>query len=257
MWMRHDLKNSAKEVLKKGYWSCFLVSLILFFVSGGSGGNGGGGSHQNNGATSFDNWADFFLGEYFFWIAGLVLVIILLALAFKIFLGYTIELGCRKFYVKTLEHEFQLSHLGFGFNRDHYFPVILSFLLRDLFLFLWFLLLIIPGIIKLYAYSMVPYILADNPQIGAKRAIELSNEMTQGEKFNIFVLQLSFLGWFILGVLALFVGVFFVFPYYDATMVQLYKVLRGKALAHNLTSAEELNLPSEEEKIDDNYYDEI
>ena len=157
--------------------------------------------------------------------------------------------------MKTLDNQIELNYLGFGFRRDHYFPIIGTLLLRDLFLFLWTLLLIIPGIIKFYAYLMVPYILADNPKIGAQRAIELSNMMTRGEKFNIFVLHLSFLGWYILGALALFIGVFFVQPYFDATMAQLYQVLRRKAIEDKLTTTAELNLPPENEEISDEYYD--
>ncbi len=75
---------------------------------------------------------------------------------------------------------------------------------------------------------MVPYILADNPSIGAERAIQLSNRMTGGEKWDMFVLDLSFLGWYILGMLALGIGVIFVNPYVDSTKAELYLILRKK-----------------------------
>ena len=94
----------------------------------------------------------------------------------------------------------------------------------------------------MYAYRMVPYILADNPNIGHRRAIDLSNQMTMGEKFEIFVLDLSFLGWYLLGVLAFGIGVLFVQPYYDATNAELYFELRQQALDRGLTTAEELRL---------------
>ncbi len=89
---------------------------------------------------------------------------------------------------------------------------------------------------------MVPYILADNPKIGHKRAIALSNQMTMGEKWNIFVLDLSFIGWYILGALLMGIGVFFVQPYYDATSAELYLKLREKSLANGITTREELQL---------------
>jgi uncharacterized membrane protein len=115
-------------------------------------------------------------------------------------------------------------------------------LLRGVQNFLWYLLLIIPGIIKWYAYSMVPYILADNPNIGARRAIQLSNNMTRGHKFDIFVLELSFIGWYLLGLLAIVVGVLFVRPYEDATKAELYLVLRRNALEQNMCRYEDLGL---------------
>ena len=112
--------------------------------------------------------------------------------------------------------------------------------LRDVYLFLWTLLLIIPGIIKGYAYRMVPYILADNPNIGAARAIELSDQMTKGEKLDIFVLDLSFLGWILLGSLACGIGVLFVNPYVEATNAELYAALKDKAYRNGLCTPAEL-----------------
>jgi uncharacterized membrane protein len=120
--------------------------------------------------------------------------------------------------------------------------IIKTMLLSKIFIFLWSLLLIIPGIIKSYAYRMVPYILADNPNIGAEKAIELSNEMTRGHKFDMFVLDLSFIGWYLLGTLALGIGVFLVMPYDNATNAELYLVLRNDAIKNNLCSYEDLLL---------------
>jgi len=89
---------------------------------------------------------------------------------------------------------------------------------------------------------MVPYILADNPNIGVMKAITLSNEMTNGHKFDMFVLDLSFIGWYFLGALALGIGVLFVMPYENATNAELYLVLRKEALKNNLCTAEDLLL---------------
>jgi uncharacterized membrane protein len=89
---------------------------------------------------------------------------------------------------------------------------------------------------------MVPYILADNPNIGARRAIELSNRMTYGHKFDMFILDLSFLGWYLLGALCLGIGVFFVKPYEYATEAELYLTLRENAIERGYCSLEELNL---------------
>lgn len=115
-------------------------------------------------------------------------------------------------------------------------------LVSKVYIFLWSLLLIIPGIIKAYAYRMVPYILADNPNIGVNEAITLSNEMTRGHKFDMFVLDLSFIGWYILGSIALGIGVLFVMPYENATNAELYLVLRKEALRNGWCRYEDLLL---------------
>lgn len=78
-----------------------------------------------------------------------------------------------------------------------------------------------------YCYLMVPYILAENPDMKAREALRLSKEMMDGQKWNAFVLGLSFIGWQLLGTLLCGIGTFFVQPYVDATFAELYAVLRG------------------------------
>lgn len=105
---------------------------------------------------------------------------------------------------------------------------VLVMFMKSLFVFLWSLLFLIPGIIKSYEYRFVAYIVAENPGIDYKTALAVSRDMTYGHKGAMFVLDLSFIGWFLLGGLLCGIGVLFVYPYYDATYAQLY--LRLKTL---------------------------
>ena len=98
----------------------------------------------------------------------------------------------------------------------------------------------IPLIIKTYSYRMTPWILGDNSQIGYKRALKLSMDLTRGHKWKMFVLDLSFIGWFILGGLLCGIGVFFVLPYYQAVQAELYAQLRQNGVSNGLCSMEEL-----------------
>lgn len=104
---------------------------------------------------------------------------------------------------------------------------IVAHILVGIFTFLWSLLFIIPGIIKFYAYSMTSFIIADEPEIDFMEAIRKSQEMMRGHKFRLFKLQLSFIGWFILGALAFGVGLFFVYPYYQLAHANFYLDIRG------------------------------
>ena len=232
-WNRAELKARAKGDLSGSYWYAFLVSLLVA-ITGGSHHWGGGGSA---GGTSGAGNDEFSLG-----MAVLVILVVILAIAIRVFVGFAIEVGGRKFFLQLPEGNNDLGYIGYGFQRTRYYDIVVTMLLRGVYLILWTLLLIIPGIIKMYAYRMVPYILADNPNIGHSRAIDLSKQMTMGEKFDIFVLDLSFLGWFLLGALALGIGVLFVQPYYDATNAELYFKLREKAVAGGITTPEELTL---------------
>lgn len=96
---------------------------------------------------------------------------------------------------------------------------------QQLWVLLWSLLLIIPGIIKAYSYSMCFYILADNPDIGIREALNESKRITQGYKMDLFILDLSFLGWGILSVLTLGIGFFWLVPYMQVTMGNAYRRL--------------------------------
>lgn len=104
---------------------------------------------------------------------------------------------------------------------------IVANILMGIFLFLWTLLLVIPGIIKFYAYSMTNFIIAENPEIDFMEAIKKSEEMMKGNKFRLFKLHFSFIGWFILGVLTFGVGLIFVYPYVQLAITHFYLELRG------------------------------
>ena len=103
--------------------------------------------------------------------------------------------------------------------------VVLS-LMTNLFVFLWSLLFIIPGFVKAYAYSMAPYIKYDHPEYGWKRCLDESQAMMKGYKWKLFCLNLSFIGWNIVGMLCFMVGMYWVLPYTKAAQVCFYEELK-------------------------------
>ncbi len=242
MWTHELIKTRALAILKTNYWEAFVISLVIGVVSGGF------KVTYNENRTGFifdiENGIRLSTGQIDKLLAfsSIAFGIFIVGLFLKIVLVYSIEVGGRKFFIQAAEGESKMGYIGYGFKKEWYLDIILTMLLRQIYLFLWMILLIIPGIIKTYAYTMVPYILADNPTIGYNRAIELSNQMTQGEKFDMFLLDLSFLGWYILGLFAFCIGGIFVMPYENATKAELYLVLRDKAIDSKLTSYEELNI---------------
>ncbi|MTI68358.1 MAG: DUF975 family protein [Firmicutes bacterium] len=243
MWSRKELKIRAKGVLKRNYWKAFLVSLIIAFV----GGNKYGGSFNFRFAKDdipnfmFGHNGDFFF-EFLFVLIPIISIIIVGGICLRIFLGYPLEVGGRCFFLRSAEGDINLDYIGYAFKKGRYINIIKGMFYKGVLVFLWTLLLIIPGIVKSYAYRMVPYLLSNNPYLGYKRAVELSNEMTNGEKLDMFILDLSFLGWYLLGALALGIGVLFVMPYENATKAELYLYLQKKALDNGLCSYEELNM---------------
>ena len=95
------------------------------------------------------------------------------------------------------------------------------------FTFLWSLLLIIPGIIASYSYSMTYYIMIDNPNMSSSDAIKKSKEMMKGHKMQLFMLDLTFIGWILLGILSLGIGMFWVNAYMETAHARFYEALAG------------------------------
>ncbi len=160
-------------------------------------------------------------------LGGAILVIGIVGAILRLLVFNPLQAGCRGFFTRNSEAPAEVSEIKAGFHP--YGRTVGAMFLRDLFIFLWSLLFVIPGLIKIYSYRMVPYILADDPTIGGKDAITLSRQMMNGHKWNAFVLDLSFIGWELLSVLtAGLLGLFYVKPYEAATGAELYKVLKNQ-----------------------------
>lgn len=120
-------------------------------------------------------------------------------------------------------------------NRLQYLNVIVLYIFISLFVSLWTLLLIVPGIIAAIRYSQAPFIMLENPGMTALEAIRQSKAMTKGHKWEIFMLSLSFLGWSILSVFTFGILYFWLIPYIGETNAQLYFFLKN-AMNENVTA---------------------
>ena len=116
--------------------------------------------------------------------------------------------------------------MGYGFDVN-YKRNVGTILLMEIYTFLWSFLFIIPGIVKMYEYSMIPYILADDPDVDRKEAFSISKEMMKGNKWRAFILDLSFILWdFLETITGGIVTLFYVGPYRELTKASLYKAIK-------------------------------
>ena len=113
-----------------------------------------------------------------------------------------------------------------GYNKELFPRVLTTTLLYYVYIFLWCLLLIIPGFIKSYSYAMTPYILKDNPEMKNNAAIEESMRMMDGHKLELFILDLSFIGWALLSLLTCGIGFLWLVPYMNMARVNFYEDLK-------------------------------
>lgn len=121
---------------------------------------------------------------------------------------------------------YRVNQLFVGFKE--YWRVWGTLMLIYLYTSLWTLLLIVPGIIKSYSYAMTYYILRDEPDLKFNDAIEKSMRMMDGHKFDLFYLQLTFIGWGLLCILTLGIGIFWLVPYMQAAEVHFYEDVKAE-----------------------------
>ena len=135
----------------------------------------------------------------------------------------------------------EIGDLFSGFTTDFGQNFLIG-LLTNIFRFLWGLLFIIPGIIKSYAYSMAYYIKADHPNYDWRQCIQESCDMMRGHKWELFVLDLSFIGWYIVGSLCLGVGVLWVAPYHMEARAVFYDQLCGQPAVLTGVAADDVHV---------------
>lgn len=258
MWTRIELKTQAKNLLRLNYWMFVIGGIILSVVMSGNISGVGKfeykfgkkiGSQDEvmrnitnfiwNGDFSSDNIRDSF-SEVFKNIApsavvstlifgGMLIAAIamLVSLAISICILNPIEVGAKRFFNRSYEARCDMREITYAF-KENYVNIVKIMFFKNLFTFLWSLLFVIPGIVKKYEYSMVPYLLSENPDMDMQKAFDESRRMTYGQKWQIFMLDLSFVGWAILSSLTYgILGVFFVSPYNYLTKAGLYRRLRG------------------------------
>ena len=235
MWTNSELKQRAKSVLNNfGYWTPFLATILTGLLSTNA-------SNITSVINDNPEYESVLQNEEY---APILISAVLLVMAFSFiwntFIGYPVMVGMNRFFMENRLSGSKIDRLFYVFKSGNYLNVVKTMFLLNLKVFLWSLLLLIPGIIKSYEYYMVPYILAENPGISSKRAFEISKEMTNGEKFDIFWLGLSFFGWILLGTLACGIGVLFVEPYIQTTFAELYQVMREKAHNNGFSDFNEL-----------------
>lgn len=231
MWSREALKNDAKITLKNCFGNSILAGLVLTAVNS-----------VGNFSIKIDdvNFSRFTLTQLFtIWLsmsfASFITILI------QIFVTNLLTVGASHFFLSARIRPSGVDRVGFGFKKGRYGNVCKTMFLMRLFIGLWSLLLVIPGIYKAYQYRMVPYLLAENPEMDYQRALSLSASMMDGEKLDAFVLDLSFIGWHFLSLFTcMILEVVYVAPYQHHTNAGLYIALREKAINNGLVNPAEL-----------------
>lgn len=186
-----ELRDRAWNSLSGKYWSLIIMLLVVALISGAAG--------------------SFTMG---------LLSLLTLPMSYALSVAFL--------NVSRTQCNPQLESM-FTVYRDNFLKAFLVPLLQGLFVFLWSLLFVIPGVIMAYAYSMAIYVANDNPEMQAMDAIRKSRELMDGHKWDLFVLDLSFIGWIFLCLLTCGIGFFFLAPYIEMAHVEFYRELTEQA----------------------------
>ena len=212
---------------KKNYVSAVVVALLMGIFGTASGESSARRVSENSDIYSGNL---FNVGMITGLLAGITTVVILIVLVAKVFVGNLLKMGGYRFFILNQTAQPGIGTLLDGFRSGHYVNIVLAMFLRDLFTALWSLLLVVPGIVKHYEYLMVPYIIAENPEMDYKEAFQISKQMMDGEKMEAFIMDLSFLGWYLLSAVTCgLLAIFYVNPYVQASFAEMYTFNKQKA----------------------------
>lgn len=261
MWTRKDLKEKAKTAFKRNYWKAILVSMAFILLCIGILSSITFGSTSNNndkekvweireknvvdvvadiaGSLTEENIAEIrkdfeqmnktekmtYYIAFLVTIITIVIAIVIFASILSIFIANPLRVGASRFMLKSADDKGNVAELGFAFDHS-YKNIVKTKFFCNLYIFLWALLFIVPGIYKYYQYYMVNYILAENPSMQRKEVLECSKNIMKGQKWKTFVLDLSFIFYHILGIISFgLVEIFYVKPYVCLTHALLYDTL--------------------------------
>ena len=241
-----DFRSLARDALR-GKWIMALVAGLIATVLGGLQSSGvnfniniqnnqistGSTAFQQQFSAFFDQWEQLFgrwEHQISIFLVGLIGALVLVGLVFGIayfILGSVVGLGYTKFNLVLVDRQKE-PELGalFGYF-PHWKRAAVTYLLQGVYIFLWSLLFIIPGIIATYSYAMTKYILAENPELTANEAITRSKEMMDGNRWRLFCLEISFIGWDILCLCTLGIGHLWLTPYKQAAFAAFYREISG------------------------------
>lgn len=246
-----DLRAAGRNALRGRWGTAVLVTLVACLLGGSMGvGNSllssSSTSTTTNGYSNYNDmwslagsgsWFDIAsswfdlpsaFGIYFTGALATVAVLVLIYSVVVFIIGGAVNLGLKLFNLRLVTNQPQRPFSTLFERFDILFKALLLQLAMGLFIFLWMLLLIIPGIIAAYRYSMAPYLMAQNPNLGVMEAINMSKKIMMGHKGRLFILELSFIGWAILCVLTLGIGYLWLFPYINASEAAFYTDLSAR-----------------------------
>ena len=233
-----DFRRIAREALSGKWMIAVLVGLVAMLLGGASSGgpevklnidaSGANASFEFAGQTIFSTGGglDSEIGAFLVGSAIYITIAAIVMAVVYFVLGSIISVGYARFNLDMVDRGEPGFEILFGYF-SYWKTTAIARLLQSVYILLWSLLFIIPGIITTYSYAMTEFILAENPDLTASEAIARSKEMMSGNRWRLFCLHFSFIGWDILSSLTLGIGNLWLRPYKQAANAAFYREITG------------------------------
>ena len=238
MRVAEDFRSIARDALS-GKWKTAVITGLIAMLLGGVSGNGpdvkvnidassANASFDIAGHTIFSTGGSADSAIYGLLIGGFtyIMIIALILVVLYFILGSVVSVGYARFNLNLVDGFDATTENLFAYF-SHWKTTAAADFLQMIYILLWSLLFVIPGIMASYSYAMTKYILAENPEMSASEAIDLSKEMMDGNRWRLFCLDFSFIGWELLCALTLGIGNLWLVPYRQAAMTAFYREVSG------------------------------
>ncbi len=228
-----DYRKQAWNTLK-GHWKPAVITGVIATVLGGNIATMGSASSSSTDTDALTELANANPEMIATILIGLLVPALIFGLI-SLFIGGSVSLGYARFNLDLMDgRELRTKTLFSQFSR--FGTGMAMRFLTGLFVFLWSLLFIVPGVIAGLGYAMTPYVLAENPDMGAREAMKVSKDMMKGHKWRLFCLEISFFGWYLLGAVTLGIANLFVVPYAEAAVATFYREISGTGIVTDVES---------------------
>ena len=228
-WSNSQIRTAARASLKGRWKQAVMLTFVFSFVCWGINWpfsiiSESCATHMTEFTNTLDaglsvDWSDFWMN----WLLMICAMVGSLVLRMPIIWSFAVSFLRNS---RGAEDPFDIKGLCGGYKV--FVRISFTGLLALLYIWLWSLLLVVPGIIKALSYAMTPYVLADNPDLKNNKAIERSMAMMEGHKMDLFMMNLAFVGWVFLCIFTLGIGFLWLAPYMNASYAKFYEEVKAE-----------------------------
>lgn len=232
MKLAQDFRRRAREALK-GHWFIAVIAGFIASLLGGLTGTGSGTFSTSSSSSTGDTVdPDFGITGNFdidpeilsiiLVVIGVISVIVVVFSFVYMIIGGAVSIGYASFNLDLIDEKD--ARVGSLFDHfDEWKKAFVARILQSIYIALWSLLFIIPGIMASFSYVMVSYVMAENPELSAREALKESRRIMKGNRWRFFCMTFSFIGWNLLVVLTLGIASLWVVPYEQAAIAAFYR----------------------------------